>query len=130
MTGNKFILDTNIITAWLKGETGIAERIDKAKEIHLPITVIGELYYGALYSTKVQKNISDINKLTAQYNVLLVDETVAAVYGSIKAELRKKGKPIPENDIWIAAIAIQNNLILITRDKHFKEIERIKIRSW
>ena len=48
MTGNKFLLDTNIITAWLKGEKPVAAKIDKAKEIHIPIIAIGELYYGAL----------------------------------------------------------------------------------
>ncbi len=53
MIGNKFLLDTNIITAWLKGETSVADKIDKAKEIHIPIIVVGELYYGALHSTQV-----------------------------------------------------------------------------
>jgi tRNA(fMet)-specific endonuclease VapC len=60
MTGNKFLLDTNIISAWLKGEKPVADKIDKAKEIHIPIIVVGELYYGVLYSTRVQKNIADI----------------------------------------------------------------------
>lgn len=63
MTGNKFLLDTNIITAWLKGETAVADKIDKAKEIHIPIIVVGELYYGALYSTQVEKNIRGISTL-------------------------------------------------------------------
>ena len=84
MTGNKFLLDTNIVTAWLKGEVSIADKIDKAKEVHIPIIVIGELYYGALYSTHVQKNIRDIQKITAHYNVLYIDETAAIVYGTIK----------------------------------------------
>jgi tRNA(fMet)-specific endonuclease VapC len=130
MTGNKIVLDTNIVAAWLKGEEGIADKIDKAKEVYLPIIVIGELYYGAHYSTKVQKNISDIVRLTSQYNTLSIDESTTILYGQIKTKLRKKGKPVPENDIWIAAIAMQYNLIIITRDKHFKEIEGIKIRAW
>ena len=74
MTGNKFLLDTNIITAWLKGEKSVADKIDKAKEIHIPIVAIGELYYGALYSTRIEKNISDIKRITCYYNVLLIDE--------------------------------------------------------
>jgi tRNA(fMet)-specific endonuclease VapC len=130
MTGNKFLLDTNIITAWLKGEKTVADKIDKAKEIHIPIIVAGELYYGALYSTRVQKNIADIKSITGNYNVLLIDEAVTLAYGNIKAALRKKGKPIPENDIWIAAIAQNYQLVLVTRDKHFKEIDSIKIKHW
>ena len=130
MTGNSFLLDTNIITAWLKGETPVADKIDKANAIHLPIIAIGELYYGAMYSTRVEKNIGDINKITSNYNILLIDVAITLVYGDIKAALRKKGKPIPENDIWIAAIAKYYQLILVTRDKHFKEIDSLEIRSW
>jgi tRNA(fMet)-specific endonuclease VapC len=59
-----------------------------------------------------------------------VDEGTSIAYGNIKAALRKKGKPIPENDIWIAAIAKRYELVLIFRDKHFKEIESISIKSW
>ena len=130
MSGNKFLLDTNIITAWLKGEKPVADKIDKAKEIYIPIIVVGELYYGALYSTPIQKNISDIKTITSNYTVLLIDEPVTLAYGNIKAALRKKGKPIPENDIWIAAIARHYSLVIATRDKHFKEIDSIKSKSW
>jgi tRNA(fMet)-specific endonuclease VapC len=95
MIGNKFLLDTNIITAWLKGDASVADKIDKAKEIHIPVIVLGELYYGALYSTRVEKNIKDIKSITSNYNVLKIDEETTIAYGNIKAALRKKGKPIP-----------------------------------
>lgn len=130
MIGNKFLLDTNIIAAWLKGETSVADKIDKAKEIHIPIIAVGELYYGALYSTQVAKNMKEIKSITSTYNVLQIDEETTIAYGNIKAALRKKGKPIPENDIWIAAIAKRFELVVVTRDKHFKEIDGIKIKSW
>lgn len=130
MTGNKFLLDTNIIVAWLNGETVIADKIDKAAEIHIPIIVLGELYYGAMNSTHVKKNISKIQKVSTHYNVLLIDEATTISYGNIKKALKKKGKPIPENDIWIAAIAQHNELVISTRDKHFNEIEGINIKHW
>jgi tRNA(fMet)-specific endonuclease VapC len=130
MTGNKFALDTNIVSAWFKGEAGIADKIDKAKEVHIPIIVIGELYYGAAYSMHVQKNTKEIQRLTRHYSLLLIDEDVTILYGDIKATLRKKGKPIPENDIWIAAISVRYDLALVTRDKHFNEIEGLKLKSW
>jgi tRNA(fMet)-specific endonuclease VapC len=130
MTGNSFVLDTNIIAALLKGEAGIADKIDKAIKVYIPIIVLGELYYGALYSSHVQKNIRNIQKVIARYTVLLIDEETTSSYGNIKTSLRKKGKPIPENDIWIAAIALRHNLTVITRDKHFKEIDQITIKHW
>ena len=130
MTGNRFALDTNIVSAWLKGETPIADKIDTAESVFLPIIVIGELYYGANFSSQVAKNTQDIKNITAHYPLLTLDEDTAVVYGVIKTTLRKKGKPIPENDIWIAAIAIQNDLALVSRDNHFKEIDQLSLVEW
>jgi len=130
MIGNKYLLDTNIIIAWLQGEAAIANKIEKAEEVHIPIIVVGELYYGATFSNHLQKNIKEIKKVTSNYNVLLIDEGTAINYGNIKTELRKIGKPIPENDIWIAAIARQYELTVVTRDNHFKTIDSISLQNW
>jgi len=130
MTGNKFLLDTNIVSALLKGEAGIADNIDNAESVFLPIIVIGELYYGAAFSTQIEKNTSELKKITGLYQSLSLDEETTIVYGNIKSALRKKGKPIPENDIWIAAIAVQNDLPLVTRDNHFKEIDELSLIAW
>lgn len=130
MTGNKIALDTNIISALLKGERIIADKIDAAEEVYIPINVLGELYYGAEYSTNVEANIQSIDKLLARYEVLNTNAQTGVLYGNIKATLRRKGKPIPENDIWIATIAKQNNLTLATRDRHFNEIDGLSIENW
>jgi predicted nucleic acid-binding protein len=67
-------LDTNIVSAWSKGEISIADKIDSAESIFLPITVIGELYYGAAFSSQVAKNTQDIKKITSRYQLLSIDE--------------------------------------------------------
>lgn len=130
MTGNKILLDTNIISALLKGDSSIADHIDQAEDTYIPSIVIGELYYGAEYSTQVERNISNIIKLKNRYPVLSVDAGTARVFGIIKAHLRKKGTPIPENDIWIASICQQHQLTLITRDGHFNEIADLDVVKW
>ena len=130
MTGNKFLLDTNIIVAWLNGDKSIADKIDKADLVFIPVIVSGELFYGAMHSSHVQKNFLKITTLIRSYPTLPIDEGTSIEYAKIKAELRIKGKPIPENDIWIAALANQHNLVLITRDKHFKEISDISLKKW
>ena len=94
------------------------------------VIVIGELYYGAYYSTQKEKGVTDIQEIAGRYRLLPVQEDTALAYGKIKAALRKKGTPIPENDIWIAAIAIKHNLTVVTRDKHFDEIDGLKIKKW
>ncbi|HZW70095.1 MAG TPA: PIN domain-containing protein, partial [Hanamia sp.] len=67
------MLDTNIIIALLKGESLIAEKIDKAENIYIPVIVIGELYYGSLYSSSSKKNFEVVERLARRYNVLQID---------------------------------------------------------
>ena len=132
MTGNRILLDTNIISALLKGDTNIADNIDQSEDVYIPVVVIGELYYGAENSTQIKKNIINLTKLSNTYEVLPVDMKTAGIYGGIKAKLRKKGTPIPENDIdiWIAAISQQHNLTLVTRDGHFSHVEGLASLNW
>lgn len=119
MIGNRVLLDTNIVSALLKGETLIADQIEKLSDIFIPVTVLGELYYGAAYSTNIERNTQNLIELSQAYVILPAIDETAKIYGVIKASLRKKGTPIPENDIWIAAIAKHYDLKLVTRDKHF-----------
>ena len=130
MTGNRVLLDTNIISALLKGDTTLIDKIDAASEIYLPSIVLGELYYGAEYSTQIDKNRSNISKLSDAYDVLIVDEDTAKIYGLLKATLRNQGTPIPENDLWIAALSKQYSLDLISRDKHFNHLTDISLINW
>ena len=74
MTGIRILLDTNIISAWLKGEKIIAHKIDEAAEVYIPINALGELYYGAQYSTNIQANIENIGKVVEQYEILNINE--------------------------------------------------------
>jgi len=90
------MLDTNIVSAWLQDEKIIADKIDNANEIYIPVIVIGEMYYGAQYSARVQQNINNISKALSHYPLLTIDEDTCKQYGIIKASLRRKGKPIPE----------------------------------
>ncbi len=130
MAGSKYLLDTNIISAWLSGEKNIADNIEASTTVYIPLVVIGELFYGAFYSDKKQKNINDIEKLVSRYKILQADKQTAKDYGQIKTALRKKGRPIPDNDIWIAALAIQHKIILATRDAHFNEVPTLKTVRW
>lgn len=130
MAGNTVLLDTNIISALLKGDVSVADNIDKASEVYLSCVVIGELFYGAEYSVKVDQNILNIKQLLSAYNVLNIDDETAVIYGKIKAELRRNGTPIPENDIWIASSALQHKLKLSTKDKHFLHVASLKTLAW
>lgn len=130
MLTGKILLDTNIVIALFAGENIVQQRLAEGRAVFIPTTVLGELYYGAYKSTNAAKNLSTIEELIANSAILSCDTITALRYGEIKNQLRTKGSPIPENDIWIAAIALQHQLTLITRDAHFKEINDLVIETW
>ncbi len=127
--GSKILLDTNIVIAILNQEPSVFERAS-GYEWYLSSVVLGELYFGAYKSNKVAENIQVIQTLIDGYEVLDCNETTADCYGRIKKALKEKGCPIPENDVWIAAIAMQYQLPLISRDRHMNEVEGIAVEIW
>lgn len=126
----KYLLDTNIVIPLLAGDPWIKGNVRKSAEIFIPVMVIGELLYGAQKSARRAENISKIDEFI-QANVILSCSTeTARKYAELKDQLRQKGRPIPENDLWIAAIALQDELTLVSRDTHFREIERLPFEMW
>jgi tRNA(fMet)-specific endonuclease VapC len=126
----RFLLDTNIVIALFAGESSVQEYLERAEEVLVPSVVLGELYFGARKSTRVEENLARVDEFAASSAVLVCDTETARQYGAIKNKLREVGRPIPENDLWIAAIAQQYDLILVTRDAHFSVVERLKIEAW
>ncbi len=126
----RLLLDTNIVIAVLNGDETIPPRLDAAEIVGLSVTVISELLYGAKKSHHVQDNINKIKRFVHRCSVFSVNEDTAEFYSTIKAELTKKGTPIPENDIWIAAPARQNNLTLVTGDGHFDKVQHLMTEKW
>lgn len=126
----KYLLDTNIVIALFASDSNVQSKLEQASEVLIPSIVFGELYYGARKSGRVEANVQRVDELLASSAVLDSDGETAQQYAIIKNDLRLKGKPIPENDIWIAALALQHNLILVTRDAHFQEVPNLAIESW
>lgn len=129
MTG-RYLLDTNIVIAIFANEAAVSQKLAQAGEVFVPGIVLGELYYGARKSARAAANVARVDEFAANSNVLICDVKTARHYGEIKSELRAKGRPIPENDIWIAAIAQQHNLTLLTRDGHFNNVDGLLIEAW
>ena len=124
------LLDTNIIIALFAEEVSVKTRLTQAAEVFVSSVAIGELCFGARKSWRVQENLARIDEFAANNVVLGCDIETAQRYGEIKNALQRKGRPIPENDMWIAAIALQHDLVLITRDAHFKEVDGLKVAIW
>jgi tRNA(fMet)-specific endonuclease VapC len=129
VSGNPCLLDTNIVVAILNQDTSLAKRLEGIT-VYISSIVLGEVYFGAYKSARVTENLARIETFVAHYQVLSCDKSTAARYGQIKQILGAKGRPIPENDMWIAAIAMQYGLTLVTRDEHFKQVDGLLLETW
>jgi tRNA(fMet)-specific endonuclease VapC len=126
-----FLLDTNIVIGLFANDLAIQRKISQhPSAIYVPSIVLGELFYGAEQSTRKEENRSKIDAFAKISSIVECDLGTAMFYGKIKNQLKMNGTPIPENDIWIAAIAQQRSLALVTRDKHFKNIIELPIENW
>ncbi len=124
------LLDTNIVIGILANDEAILSRLVETEAVFLSSIVLGELYYGVFKSAHPDDNAQRIDRLATSTAVLSCDATTAHHYGRIKAELRAKGRPIPENDIWVAAIAQQHSLTVVSRDLHFEEVDHLRLEKW
>lgn len=130
MAGRKFLLDTNAIIALQRNNDDLKQLLSTSTDIFVPVVAIGELYFGAYKSTHVEQNRLRVAQFAEDRVVLDTDVNTADVYGQVKQQLRAKGRPIPENDVWIAALAIQYNLTLVTNDAHFNEVDNLSSQGW
>ncbi len=130
MRNPRYLLDTNIIIAVLNGEGGVLTRLQRGHESFLSVVTIGELLRGALGSQRVIANVAKVHALARSMAVLPCELTTAEHYARIKHNLRTKGRPLPDNDVWIAATAEQREMVLVTRDVHFSYIETLSTERW
>lgn len=124
-----FLLDSNVIIDVFRGKSEVIAVVSNIPRIYIPVIVLGELCFGAYKSEQTSKRLSEIEYLRQSSSIVLVSEATAQIYGLIKNELRIKGKPIPENDIWIAAITKEHNFTLLTGDNHFDEVPGIMVEK-
>lgn len=125
----RLILDTNIYSDYAEGNPETVDIIArKAREICFPVIVIGELYYGFRKSSRKKLNEKRIEQFIDLFQVEIIpaDDNVARKYALIYEYLEKKGCKVPINDVWIAACCMADGGTLLTRDKHFSNVEQIE----
>lgn len=126
---NGKLVDTKVIIRFFKGETELFSLFDDMENLYISSITVGELMYGAELSKKSDFNRENYFCFCQQMKVLYPDLEIAKSYGIIKASLKSKGKPIPENDIWIAATCHAADLILITADSDFDFVDEISVEK-
>jgi len=124
------ILDTNALSAFADGEPSIEGPLRTVEQILIPSIVLGEYNFGIIQSRKKREYESWLDSVVSVENVLCPDSETAKIYAKTRLKLKSKGRPIPYHDIWIAALAIQYRLPILSKDQHFDEIENITRIAW
>lgn len=128
-----YLLDTDTLIYWLKGDKNIDRKIQEntPSVLYISVVSLAELYYGAYVSDEVQNNIENIETLKKQFRIIKIEESIAEEFGKIKADLRKRGVLFGDFDILIAAISKRYNFKLVTNNvEHYKRIGNIVIENW
>ena len=125
----RLALDSNAYSEWRRNGRW-AEDISTAEEVHLSATVLGELRYGFACGGREAENLAALRAFLAEPTVVTdpAGEETAGIYAALKKQLRQQGTPIPENDIWIGAAALEHGLELLTDDRHFEKLPQVRVR--
>ena len=126
---SRVVLDTSAYSMLVRGHTGIRETVEIAETIYLSPVVLGELHAGFAGGTRARANQHALRRFLdlPGVEIATMGEDTALCYAQIVGHLRKAGRPIPTNDIWIAAVAMELGAQLITTDAHFRSIPQIRV---
>lgn len=121
------LLDTNRYRDFCEGSREVLDIMQRARRVYLPFVVLAELRAGFLCGTVARQNEKTLTLFlnSPRVRVLLADEETTHHFARIFAQLRLQGTPIPVNDIWIAALAVQHDLLLFSRDRHFESLPQV-----
>ena len=126
-SGSSLLLDSCAVISYFKDHVGVTELLRKAEQLHLPLVVYGELYFGALKARNSSRRLRELEEFLSIVTLIRPNQETAEIYSEIRLQLSLIGKPIPENDLWIAATAKQYELPVMTNDQHFKLIEGVNL---
>jgi predicted nucleic acid-binding protein len=124
------ILDTNALSAFVDGDPAVGERLAGRERVAIPVIVLGEFRYGVAGSRHRAKYEAWLDEHLHDFEVVAVTDSTAIVYARLRVALKKTGRPIPANDAWIAAIALEHRLPVLTRDEHFDAVPGLRRVGW
>ncbi len=123
-------LDTSVAIRYLNGDSNVVNSVLALENVVLPLPVVGELLFGAENSSRPLQNLNRYREFINACIVISMDRETAVYYSQTRIALRRKGRPIPENDIWIAAQCLEQDWRLVTDDSDFHYVDRLIIEKW
>jgi predicted nucleic acid-binding protein len=124
------ILDTNALSAFVDGDTGVGAVLRRQPRAAIPVIVLGEFRYGIAESRHRTAYEAWLASELPHFDILSVTDETTVAYAALRVALKRSGRPIPANDAWIAALALQHRLPILSRDQHFDVVPDLDRKSW
>jgi predicted nucleic acid-binding protein len=124
------ILDTNALSAFVDGDAGVGAILRTQARAAIPVIVLGEFRYGIAESRHRKAYESWLGLQLRHFDVLAITDQTTIAYAALRVALRRSGRPIPANDAWIAALALQHRLPILSRDAHFDVVAGVQRTGW
>ena len=124
------ILDTNALSAFVDGDAAVGQILRRQARAAIPVIVLGEYRYGIAESRRRSAYEAWLNAYLPHFDILAVTGETAIAYAALRVALRRSGRPIPANDAWIAALALQHRLPVLSRDQHFDVAPQLERIDW
>lgn len=125
----RIVLDTNAYAGLLRGDSRVMAAIEKAERVYLPVFVSAELLYGFKLGSRELQNRRELESFMEEPEVRPLHTTgeTADIFAGVKARLRERGRPMPENDLWIAALCLEVGATLVSLDRHFSHVDGLRV---
>ena len=124
------IVDTNALSAILDGEPTIAAVFERADVLAIPVITLGEYRFGISQSTRRAEHEKSLQRNLPLYQVLAITEETSEHYAQLRLALKRAGTPIPSNDLWIAALCLQHDFPVLSKDRHFDRVKGLRRVEW
>ena len=124
------ILDTNALSAFVDGDTGVGAVLRRQPRAAIPVIVLGEFRYGIAESRHRAAYEAWLDSQLSHFDILAITDETTVAYAALRVALKRSGRPIPANDAWIVALALQHRLPILSRDQHFDVVPDLDRKSW
>jgi tRNA(fMet)-specific endonuclease VapC len=124
------ILDTKALSAFVGGDAGVGELLRRQRRAAVPVILLGEFCDGIAESRYRAAYEAWLDAEPPHFDILPVTDTIAIAYATLRVALKQSGRPIPANDAWIAALALEHRLPVLSCDHHFDVVPDLKRKTW
>lgn len=124
------ILDTNALSAFVDGDASVGDVLRRQERAAIPVIVLGEFRYGIAQSRHRSSYEAWLESHLIHFEILPITEETAVAYAALRVALKRAGRPIPANDAWIAAVALEHRLPVLSRDEHFDAVPGLERKGW